>query len=93
MLNAALALSRRIMADWLTRNYDDVRAEIGELTIERHGLGYGAAFTQIWHELFGATTRELVAQGVVGNPQRAGFPSAGSTPLLWRNVLYDFTPG
>lgn len=93
MLNAALSLSREIMAEWLSENYEPMRQEIGQLTIERHSLPYEAAFTQIWHELFGATTRELVKTGVVADPRASGVASPGSVPLLWRMSLYEFTPG
>lgn len=93
MLDEALALSRSIMADWLAVNYEPVRDEIGPLTIDRHGLSYAAAFTQIWHELFGATTRELVKTGLVSDPRAEGAASPGSKPLLWRKTLYDLVPG
>lgn len=93
ILDAALALSREIMAEWLSENYEPMRQEIGQLTIQRHGLPYEAAFTQIWHELFGATTRELVQARVVADPRVSGAASPGSVPLLWRMSLYEFTPG
>lgn len=93
MLNDALLLSRTILRDWLAANYLRLRAEVGELTIERHGLTYEAAFTQIWHELFGATSRELVRAGFVSDPRAESAASLGSVSLLWRMSLYDFTPG
>jgi hypothetical protein len=91
LLRDALALSRQIMSEWLTEIYDSIRSEIGPLTIERHGLSYEVAFTQIWHELFGATTRELARSGVVSDPRAAGAASPGSISLLWRMSLYDLT--
>lgn len=93
MLDAALHLSRTIMVQWLNRNYRPMRAEIGPLTMKRHGLTYAEAFTQIWHELFGATTRELVRAGVIADPYAAGQASPGSISLLWRASLYHFAPG
>ena len=93
MLDAALALSGSIMSEWLSENYLPMQNAIGPLTMERHGHAYAAAFTQIWHELFGRATRELVQTGLVADPYADGQASPGSISLLWRTSLYDFTPG
>ncbi len=90
MLDAALGISRKITADWLTQNYAPMRRELFRLTAVRQGVPYPALFTQIWHELFGLTTRELVEQGVIEDPYAEGAASPGSIPAVWRATIYHF---
>lgn len=88
MLGATLTLNRNILKRWLSDNYEPMRRELGQLTAMKQGVPYPALFSQIWHEMFGLTTRELVAAGVIEDPYAAGFPWKGSVPALWRTTLY-----
>ena len=88
MVNSALQLSRAVIADWLNRNYAPIRAELSGLTAARQGVSYAAMFTQIWHELFGLATRELIESGQIEDPRAANAVWNGSIPVVWRTALY-----
>jgi hypothetical protein len=87
MLESARALNRAILRRWLIANYAPVCARLTGLTALRQGVAYEALFTQIWHELFGLVTRELVAEGLVADPYAPGNPSPGSLALAYRPEL------
>ncbi|MEM9619578.1 MAG: hypothetical protein AAF936_16615 [Pseudomonadota bacterium] len=93
MLNAALKLSRNIVADWLDENYTLIRDDLSGLTGMENGVPYESLFTQIWHEFFGRATHDLVAAGLLEDPYGPAIRYQGSFSLLWRMRLYDFTPG
>ncbi|HTW34991.1 MAG TPA: hypothetical protein VMD53_10270 [Rhizomicrobium sp.] len=86
MLDAALALSRRVIADWLAQNYAPIHHELFRLTAVRQGVPYPALFSQIWHELFGLATRDLVAEGIIEDPRGPDAVWQGSVPALWRTA-------
>jgi hypothetical protein len=88
MLNAALHLSRTVITDWLKQNYTSIQAELSGLTAVRQGVPYAAMFTQIWHELFGLATRELIVSGQIEDPRAADVFWNGSIPVVWRAELY-----
>lgn len=93
MVEATLALSRAILAQWLRENYPVIVKELAGLTATRHGVPFESLFTQIWHELFGLTTRELVASGFLADPRGDARRHKGSLPVVWRLSLYDLQPG
>jgi len=84
MLDRARALNKAIIRDWMRTNYGPIRTELAGLTALRQGVPYAALFTQIWHEIFGLTTRELVASGMVADPRAPQSPSPGSLGMAWR---------
>jgi hypothetical protein len=88
MVKASLAQNRRILKTWLARNYAPMRRELTTLTAVRQGVPYAALYTQIWHEVFGLTTRELVAGGLLADPYAAANPAPGSLGLVWRTAIY-----
>jgi hypothetical protein len=88
MLEETLALSREIINDWLAANYSKIKAELSGLTAVNQGVPYEALFGQIWHELFGLTTRELAEKKVIADPYAPGSSSKGSIPALWRTSVY-----
>jgi len=89
MLSAALAENRAILDRWTKGHYAAMRADLTGLTALRQGVPYEALYTQIWHELFGRVTRELVERGVVADPHAPGNPSPGSLPMVWRTSIYN----
>jgi len=89
MVQEVLRLNRDVVDGWLKRNYAPIRKELGGLTAAREGVPYAALFTQIWHEIFGLTTRELAAQGLVEDPRGADSPWNGSIPAVWRVSVYN----
>jgi hypothetical protein len=58
------------------------------LTAARQGVPFPVLFTQIWHEIFGLTTRELAAKGVIEDPRGPGSSWDGSIPAVWRTSVY-----
>ena len=93
MVEDVLALSRSVMRSWLEASAPVLRRELSDLTAIRAGLSFEEVFTQIWHEIFGATTRELAHTGVIGSAHSKEARSPGSLSVLWRDSLYAFVPG
>jgi hypothetical protein len=87
MFEAARSLNKAIIRRWIAANYGPIRGQLRDLTALRQGVSYEALFTQIWHELFGLATRELVAQHLVGDPYAPTNPSPGSLGMAWRPDL------
>lgn len=88
MLEDALVLSREIINDWLAANYSEIKVELSGLTAVKQGVPYEALFGQIWHELFGLTTRELAEKEVIADPYAPRASCKGSIPVLWRASVY-----
>jgi len=90
MVDAALQWSREVLTGWLGEHYPELRKEMGTLTAMRQGVPFESLFTQIWHELFGLATRELVRSGLLFDPSGSQVRYKGSYPVLWRQELFDF---
>jgi hypothetical protein len=90
MVEAGLALSARIIEQWLTDCFPRMRSDLGSLTSIRQGVPFESLFTQIWHEFFGRTTRDLVRSGLLFDPAGPEVKDKLSYPLLWRWSLYHF---
>lgn len=88
MLDSALSLSRKTIENWLRQNYRPMRGELSGLTAMRAGVPYEALFSQIWHELFGLATRELVRQRIIEDPRAPSANRPGSIPAVWRTAIY-----
>ena len=93
ILDDALALNRRVLRSWLQFRGAWLRRELSGLTAIRAGLPFEALFTQVWHEIFGATTRELARAGIIASAYAKGAHAPGSFSVLWRQSLYKFIPG
>lgn len=90
LVDQSLALSRQIFSHWLETNYDRMRADLGSLTAMKQGVPFESLFTQIWHEWFGLTTRQLVHAGFMFDPYSKDATYKGSFPALWRLSLFDW---
>ena len=93
MVDEALRWNRGILSVWLASHHSEMRRELTGLTAMRAGLPFEALFTQIWHELFGAVTRELAQRRVIASAYTPGRRYKGSLSMLWRRSLYRLTPG
>jgi hypothetical protein len=93
MVNEVLNLSRSILAEWLDLNYAKLRGRLGDLTALRQGVPFESLFTQIWHELFGLATKQLVRSGLLLDPAGPLVRHKGSVPTLWRRALYELDLG
>ncbi|MGA2261317.1 MAG: hypothetical protein ABSH28_07770 [Acidobacteriota bacterium] len=89
LVDQSLALSRQIFSEWLKTNYGKMREDLGALTAMKQGVPFESLFTQIWHEWFGLTTRQLVRAGFMFDPYSKDATYKGSFPALWRLSLYD----
>lgn len=88
MVEASLGLSARIIEEWLTDCYPKMRSDLGALTSLKQGVPFESLFTQIWHEFFGRTTRDLVRTGLLFDPAGPDVKYKLSYPVLWRSSLY-----
>ena len=93
MIDRTLALNRRILKSWFAAHDVELRSDLDSLTAIRTGLPFEALFTQIWHEIFGVVTRELIDSKLVADPYSAEARSKGSFSSVWRTALYSRTPG
>ena len=88
VVEAALALSARVIGQWLADCYPRLRRDLGSLTSMRQGVPFESLFTQIWHEFFGRATRDLVRTGLLFDPAGPDVKYKLSCPVLWRASLY-----
>lgn len=89
MVRDVLALNREILTAWLTKTMPALRRDLGVLTAMREGVPFESLFTQIWHELFGLATRELVRAEFMFDPGGSDLRYRGSYPVVWRHALYQ----
>ena len=93
MIDRTLALSRKIMKEWFAAHHAELRRDLASLTGIRNGLTFEELFTQVWHEIFGAVTRELIRSKLVADPYAPDARSKGSFSAVWHSTLYALTPG
>lgn len=93
VVSGVLALSELVLTEWLEEHYPTLRRRLHSLTAVRQGVPFEALFTQVWHELFGRTTKEMVRAGVVFDPRGGSVRYPGSLGVLWRRSLFPFDPG
>jgi hypothetical protein len=92
MVRESMDLSARILEQWLADCYPKLRRDLGPLTSLRQGVPFESLFTQIWHEFFGRTTRDLIRAGFLFDPSGPDVRYKGSFPALWRSSLYHLVP-
>jgi|GEM_PF-1114894 hypothetical protein len=93
MVAAVMSFSRRILERWLDANYRKIRQDLLALTALRQGVPFESLFTQIWHEIFGLATQQLVRSGLLFDPSGYSVRYKGSYSAVWRRTLYDYIPG
>jgi hypothetical protein len=81
--DAVLALSRRIMTEWLQANYPLMEKELAGLSPMRNGLPFSLAFNEVWHYTFGFATKSLAESGFYVNPRAPSNRYEGYVPLVW----------
>lgn len=91
IIEKTLSLGRQILERWLSKNYPRMKTELSGLTAIEQGVPFESLFTQIWHEWFGLTTRELVHAGVLFDPYSKEVTFKGSFSTLWRVSLFDLS--
>lgn len=93
MVRDAIALHRQILVPWLEHTFPLLRSDLEGLTVIRQGMLLEACFTQIWHDLFGLATRELVRAGMIADPYSRGVRHPGSLAVVWRSRVFAWSPG
>ena len=88
MLDSTLALSRRIMTEWLAANHASMEHDLSGLSSVRDGLPFAAPFSEIWHYVFGAATKSLAADNFFADPRARSHTDTGYVPLVWATSLY-----
>jgi len=78
-----------VMGDWLSGQYDDMKAELSSLTPMRYGVPYANVFPQVWHYLFGTANRYLVDAGLFADPYAQSRPYQGYIPAVWHRSLEE----
>jgi hypothetical protein len=87
LVDAALKLSRKIMTDWLRRNYPAMERDLSGLSPMRNGLPFSLAFSEAWHYTFGFATKSLAESGFYADPHAKGNRYEGYVPLVWESSL------
>jgi hypothetical protein len=90
MLDSTLALSRRIMTEWLAANHGAMEHDLAGLSSVRDGLPFAAPFSEVWHYVFGLAAKSLAAAGFFADPRAPSHRDTGYVPLVWATSLYHF---
>ena len=94
MLDSALALSRRIMTDWLAANHASMEHDLSGLSSVRDGLPFAAPFSEIWHYVFGMAAKSLAADNFFADPRSPKLTrDTGYVPLVWATLLSIYRAG
>jgi hypothetical protein len=88
MLDSTLALSRRIMTEWLAANHGAMEHDLAGLSSVRDGLPFAAPFSEVWHYVFGLAAHSLATDGFFADPRASGRRDTGYVPLVWATSLY-----
>lgn len=80
-------LSREIMKSWLEENYDQYKTELTRTTPLGNVLPFEDTFWNIWHYLFAAANKELVARGMFADPYGAEREYKGFIPAVWHRTV------
>ena len=76
-----------ILETWLKENYETLRESLEDITPLRFDVPFNEVFTQVWHEIFGAVNKALVAEGWYADPYTRRYP--GFIPAVWDRSLSD----
>jgi len=90
MINNALEKGRRILKEWLSENYDSISNDLQSLSPMKNGLPFSLAFNEVWHYIFGFTTKYLAENGFYINPRNPEYRFKGYVPLVWSSEVYNY---
>jgi hypothetical protein len=88
LVEGALKLGRSILQEWLDSNVRSMRQNLAALSPMRSGLPFELAFSEVWHYVFGFTTKYLAESDFYANPRGPDSPRVGYIPLVWASSLY-----
>jgi len=80
-------IGRETMEKYFDSNYEQLHKDLSELTPFRYGLEQNIFFYSIWHDIFGATNRILVKEGLFADPYSKVYGSKGIIPVVFHSSL------
>ncbi len=83
MVRGVLALGREVIRRWHEEHYEELAADLGDLTPVRSGVPYEVVYTEVWHYLFGLANRKLVEAGMLADPYAPSREHEGFIPVVW----------
>jgi DNA-binding MarR family transcriptional regulator len=87
MLDEARQLGREILTEWLTSNYGRIKQDLSRLDVSKAGVDFTQTFSEVWHFVFGAATKELALRGFYTNPRDSNRTHVGFVPVVFRADL------
>ncbi|HET9445981.1 MAG TPA: hypothetical protein VFO35_06970, partial [Steroidobacteraceae bacterium] len=87
MLEEARQLGREILTAWLTSNYGRIKRDLSGLDVSKAGVEFTQTFSEVWHFIFGAATKDLALRGFYTNPRDANRRHVGFVPVVFRADL------
>ncbi|MEP1306982.1 MAG: hypothetical protein ABJK11_04735 [Balneola sp.] len=90
LVDASLQRGEQILQKWLSDNYPQISQDLNTLTPMKNGLPFSLVFNEVWHYLFGFTSKILAEKNFYVNPRNPDYSFEGYVPLLWSSSIYDF---
>jgi hypothetical protein len=87
MLDEARQFGRDILTEWLTSNYGRIKQDLSGLDVSKAGVDFTQTFSEVWHFIFGAATKELALRGFYANPRGSNRRHVGFVPVVFRADL------
>lgn len=88
MVRELRVLGRQAMVKWMDERYQQLSADLADLTPRRYGVPLAKSFWWVWHYVFGIANRELVAAGLFADPYDPKRTFKGFIPSVYRlNVV------
>jgi hypothetical protein len=89
LVDETLRLSREMISAWLREDYPHLEQELNALSPMKNGVPFKLAFSEVWHEVFGFTTKILAEEDFYADPYAPGSQFRGFVPIVWSATLYD----
>jgi hypothetical protein len=87
MVDEARELGREILTAWLKANYPKIRNDLAALDVNKAGVDFPYTFSEVWHYIFGFTTKELAERGFYTNPRAPNRTHVGFVPVVFQADL------
>lgn len=87
MAREILAIGNQVMGQWLSQNYEKIKAELDDLSFMRNGVPFEEGYTMVWHYLFGITNRKLVEAGMFADPYATTRSHKGAIAAVYDMAL------
>jgi len=68
--------------EWSSANYEDLKANLADVTPMKHGVDFREVMIQVWHWIFGLTNKRLAEAGFFFDTYATGHKSPGCVPAI-----------